>query len=315
MMKPHPHPQRWINRDRCFHFCRALSRLAGLGCATTMLALTPATASTCPDGSQKPLSQPSYRFGDYFYRLTPCQGSWADTQAEAQRQGGNLSSILSIAENQWLLSKFGRPELGKLLWIGLNAGSWVDGAGVPGSIASPFYNVYPMAVGTSACSGSVQGTMSTFSGGWVTQSPSCPAPQSTKYGIVKVAASAACVLDADSDGTLNVTIDGLVLMRILAGFDGAAIGEGLSPAGSEATGATIGNYLRGVRPLSAFGSAIVVPSARVPKATNDGLVLLRLLRGMSDAQLLTGIAVPAGALNVNAAQIRSSINARCGADF
>jgi hypothetical protein len=39
------------------------------------------------------------------------------------------------------------------------------------------------------------------------------------------------------------------------------------------------------------------------------------MRGMTDAQLLANVPVPAGAANLTAAQIRSNINSFCGADF
>ena len=269
-----------------------------------------AAAATCPDGSAKPSYQPSYRFGDNFYRLTPCKDTWANSQAEAQRQRGNLTSILDIAENQWIFSRFGRPELGKLLWIGLTGGNWVDGSG---TAVSSFVNNYPLPEGTAGCAGSLLGTMSTFSGGWVMQSTTCPTVQTAKYGVIKIAAANACVLDIDSDGQLTAALDGLAWSRVMAGFTGAAIGEGLAATGSEATGAAIADYLKGASTPNPFGSATT--PARVPKATSDGLVLIRLMRGMTDAQLLLNIPVPAGASNPGAAQIRASINAICGTSF
>ena len=299
---PTTHSRRTINT--------LIRLLTGIVFAITALAASETIAATCPDGSTKPLFQPTFRFGDNFYRLTPCKDSSANAQSEALRQRGNLTSVLSMAENQWVFSRFGRPELGKLLWIGLSGTSWLDGSG---SAASFFVNNYPIAEGSSACSGALLGTISTFSGGWVMQTTSCPTVQTTKYGVIKIPAANACVLDVDSDGQLTAAVDALAWTRVMAGFTGSAIGEALTPAGSESTGAAITTYLRGVATPNVFGSSTT--PARSPKATSDGLVLIRLLQGMNDAQLLATVPVPVGATNLNAAQIRLSINNLCGASF
>lgn len=297
-------PQRLIRR-----WIKGIAQASAV-IAALIVADNAMAASTCPDGTARPLYQPTHRFGDNFYRLTPCKGTWAETQAESVRQRGNLSSILSIAENQWIFSRFGRPELGKLIWIGLNAGTWSDGSG---SAVSYFVNNYPLPAGVSGCSGTLQGTMSTFSGGWVMQSTTCPTVQTAKYGVIKIAPANACVLDVDGDGQLTASIDALAWSRAMMGFTGAAIGEGLTAVGSEATGAAIASYLAGTQVPNVFGSTTT--PARVPKGTSDGVVLLRLMRGMTDAQLLANVPVPAGAANLTAAQIRSNINSICGADF
>ena len=50
-------------------------------------------------------------------------------------------------------------------------------------------------------------------------------------------------------------------------------------------------------------------------STVDGLILLRLLQGVPDSDLLNGINVPEGAAFRNAAAIRANVNARCGTTF
>ena len=298
------------------HCARCVLRglVTRIACALTavmaIFASSTAFASSCPDGSTRPLFQPTYRFGDNFYRLTACKDNWANAQTEAQRQRGNLTSILNMAENQWIFSRFGRPELGKLLWIGLSGTNWIDGSG---SATSNFVNTYPIAAGTTGCSGALLGTLSSFSGGWVMQTTSCPAVQTTKYGIIKIPAASACLLDVDGDGQFTAAVDALAWTRVMAGFNGTSVGESLAPVGSEATGAAISSYLRGTATPNVFGSA--TSPARSPKASSDGLVLIRLLQGMSDAQLLNNIPIPLGAPNFSAAQIRQSINALCGADL
>ena len=88
----------------------------------------------------------------------------------------------------------------------------------------------------------------------------------------------------------------------------SAIDAGHNRSGSAALNGTLSPL-----PADVFGSA--TSPARSPKASSDGLVLIRLLQGMSDAQLLNNIPIPLGAPNFSAAQIRQSINALCGADL
>jgi len=48
------------------------------------------------------------------YALTPAPGSWLDAQVQAESFGGDLVTIGSQAENDWLLLTFGQQTL----WIG-----------------------------------------------------------------------------------------------------------------------------------------------------------------------------------------------------
>ncbi|MDB9454684.1 lectin-like protein, partial [Dolichospermum circinale CS-541/06] len=57
----------------------------------------------------------SYQYNGSIYLLTNW-GTWQQAQAQAQSLGGNLVTINSQAEQNWLVSTFGGNEK---LWIGL----------------------------------------------------------------------------------------------------------------------------------------------------------------------------------------------------
>ena len=56
-----------------------------------------------------------FNYNGNTYRLTSTRLTWEQAQAEAQSLGGNLVTINSQAEQDWLVTTFGRTEL----WIGL----------------------------------------------------------------------------------------------------------------------------------------------------------------------------------------------------
>jgi hypothetical protein len=66
----------------------------------------------------------------HYYRLTGWAMPWAEGQRAARRAGGNLATIRSVAEEEWLLSRFGQIAS---VWIGYSdAGhegvwTWVSG--------------------------------------------------------------------------------------------------------------------------------------------------------------------------------------------
>jgi len=119
-------------------------------------------------------------------------------------------------------------------------------------------------------------------------------------------------LDIDGSDGPTAEVDAIIILRYLFGFRGDALIAGLTPLqGLRTTAGNIEVYLDGIvgTQLEVFGRQ----PAGQPTATGDGLVLARLMQGVPDAALLTGVAVPAGAQNGTAAAIRSAINNRCAA--
>ena len=71
------------------------------------------------------LSPIVYEYGGNYYLLTPTTSTWTDAQAYAESLGGNLVTINSEAEQNWLWDTFGWNQD---VWIGMNdettEGTW-----------------------------------------------------------------------------------------------------------------------------------------------------------------------------------------------
>ena len=123
-------------------------------------------------------------------------------------------------------------------------------------------------------------------------------------------AARACDLDINADGAVNAANDGVLLLRYLLGFRGAALIDGV-PIGSTRGGAAgVESFIGTATKYDVFGRA-----APVVTALSDGLVLVRLMNGLPDTALLNGVPLPTGATNVSAATVRDAVNTRCGTSF
>lgn len=96
-------------------------------------------------------------------------------------------------------------------------------------------------------------------------------------------------------------LDGTMLLRYLLGFRGAALTAGLTLSGSRKTYQEVEQF------LSLFNYDIDGSGKADP--TVDGLILLRLLRGATDAELLAGVVLPANATVRDAAGMRARAQA------
>jgi Leucine-rich repeat (LRR) protein len=96
----------------------------------------------------------------------------------------------------------------------------------------------------------------------------------------------ACRIDIDGDGKLFAETDGLLLLRYLMGFRDTALTDGLTLSGLRTTGAAISSFI-------ASNNYDVMEGAfpPAPRATVEGKVIMRYLRGVPALQLLiaTGI--------------------------
>ena len=126
---------------------------------------------------------------------------------------------------------------------------------------------------------------------------------------IQVGAAALCDLDVDGDGAMTVARDGALLLRYLMGFRGDALTAGLGISDVNAAQA-IADYAGSAVQFDVFGR-----SSSAPLATTDGLVLLRLMLGMPDDALLSGIAVPSSALFATSSAVRANVNGKCGTRF
>ena len=119
-----------------------------------------------------------------------------------------------------------------------------------------------------------------------------------------------CNLDINDDGSVNAAKDGVLLLRYLLGFRGAALIDGVTIAPARGGAAGVETLIGTATKYDVFGRA-----APVVTAMSDGLVLVRLMNGLPDTALLNGVPLPAGATNVSAATVRGAVNARCGTSF
>jgi hypothetical protein len=286
---------------------RIAAWLGAFACLISLEAI--AAPLICSDGTAPLTAQVTYRLNDSLYRLTPCRGSWDEARIEAIAQGGELASILNPTEQLWLLSKFGRQDLGKLLWIGLTSSTNTSFSWVDGNILG-FANFLPIMPGTE-CAGSGRfAAMSTAIGGWVARTSACPASPSPLYGIVKLPAATACTLDIDGDGQSSAGLDGVLLLRYQLGVRGDGLINGLALAGPRKSGSAVEEYLAGVAGTSPFGI-----SNHMATAPLDGLVLTRLMKQIPDSALLSGVTPPVEAQATTASAVRSRVNAQCGTNF
>jgi hypothetical protein len=113
-----------------------------------------------------------------------------------------------------------------------------------------------------------------------------------------------------SGGAQPSSGDGMLLLRYLMGFRGAALTAGLT-LGSRNSPAAIASFLGSAVQYDPLGRAPIGG----PAATVEGLVLLRLMLGFPDTALLSGIAVPEAAQFKTGFDIRANVNSLCGTAY
>ena len=138
---------------------------------------------------------------------------------------------------------------------------------------------------------------------------SAPSGFTNKSFTISGAAAPACSLDVDGSTSLQALVDGVLIVRGMLGLSGASLNAGITFSGG-ATRTT-------PTAISAFLStqSYDVDGSGTQQALVDGVVLVRLMLGLPDANLLTGITLPSGATITTAAGIRANVNSRCGTSF
>ncbi len=93
-------------------------------------------------------------------------------------------------------------------------------------------------------------------------------------------------LDVDNDGRFDALTDGLLILRYMLGYRGAAlIADAVAATGAErSSAAAIESYLQTVLP------DLDIEGDNLRLATTDGLLIVRHLLGLTDAALTTGAA-------------------------
>ena len=120
----------------------------------------------------------------------------------------------------------------------------------------------------------------------------------------------ACNLDLNGDGQVTASADGLLAARYMAGIRGDALTENIALTAAVPNAVAVANRIGTVMQFDVFGRPDLSASL-----LQDGLVLTRLMQGVSDENLLRGIAVPEISLHVEPSAIRRNVNERCGTNF
>lgn len=130
------------------------------------------------------------------------------------------------------------------------------------------------------------------------------AASATGAGVLTVTALS-CDLDFSGNGIVDANIDGVMLLRRLLGMQGQALinnlGTGLS--------FSLREYDRFISERQ-YKVLETLPSTNV-----SGLIVIRLIQGVTDADLLRGIALPTTSPLQTAGAIRADVNAKCGTHF
>lgn len=120
----------------------------------------------------------------------------------------------------------------------------------------------------------------------------------------------ACNLDLNGDGVITAAKDGLLAARYLAGLRGDALIANVPLAGNMLSATSVEAAIGSALALDVFGRTVTSPSL-----TQDGMVLVRLMNGFADDNILSGLSVPADAQNTDPIAIRRTVNERCGSTF
>ena len=136
-----------------------------------------------------------------------------------------------------------------------------------------------------------------------------PAGFTNKSFTINGAAAPACNLDVDGGGSLQALVDGVLIVRGMLGLSGTSLNAGItfSSSATRTDPTSIANFLA-TQNYDVDGSAS-------QQALVDGVIIVRLMLGLPDANLLTGITLPGSATFTTAAAIRANVNSRCGTSF
>lgn len=187
---------------------------------------------------------------------------------------------------------------------GDNAGTPAATSGTPLKLFRFTATMAPSCTSSGACSSTVQ-IVSDGNYSYAGSSPNFTNQSFTVQG----AAAPQCDLDVDGSGTRQALVDGVLLVRSMLGVSGAAYTSGITfpGAATRTTETAVKNFIT-ARNYDVDGSG-------TQQALVDGVILVRLMLGVSNTSLLTGVTLPGSATVTTAAAIRANVNTRCGTSF
>jgi hypothetical protein len=187
---------------------------------------------------------------------------------------------------------------------GDNAGTPAATSGTPLKLFRFQATMAPSCTSSGACSSTVTLT----SDGNFSYAGASPAFTNQSF-TVQGAAAPACNLDVDGSGSRQALVDGLLLLRNMLNIAGSAYTAGITFPGT-ATRTTESD----VKTFIASNNYDIDGSGS-QQALVDGLILLRLMLNIPNANLITGITFPPTATITTAPAIRANVNAKCGTTF
>lgn len=118
-----------------------------------------------------------------------------------------------------------------------------------------------------------------------------------------------CILDVDNNGLIEVDIDGVAIMRRIAGFTAPAFAGLSGSCAANATPTAIFNGTSAIADYNVTGGAT--------RLTTDGAVLMRALLGLKGTAVTDGLGLPAepGVTNSSWSSIQSWLASNCGVGF
>ena len=119
-----------------------------------------------------------------------------------------------------------------------------------------------------------------------------------------------CSLDINGDLALTADKDAVLLNRYLLGFRGASLIANVPLGAGRANAAAVEAFIGSATQFDVFARPVAMT-----EAFTEGLVLTRLMLGLPNGALFTGITVPTGAGFNTPATVRANVNARCGTNF
>jgi len=119
-----------------------------------------------------------------------------------------------------------------------------------------------------------------------------------------------CSLDINGDSVVTADKDAVLLNRYLLGFRGAGLIANVPLGAGRANAAAVEAFIGSATQFDVFARAVAAPTVFA-----DSVVLTRLMLGLPDSALFTGITVPAGAGLNTPATVRAGVNARCGTSY
>ena len=119
-----------------------------------------------------------------------------------------------------------------------------------------------------------------------------------------------CSLDINGDLAVTADKDAVLLNRYLLGFRGASLIANVPLGAGRANAAAVEAFIGSATQFDVFARPVAMTDA-----FTEGLVLTRLMLGLPNGALFTGITLPTGAGFNTPATVRANVNARCGTNF